>query len=119
MSCPPRGSTGRGRTWLSLLTVRVIHAQVKPSGAVPVNTGVQHDDFHNVPTADDLGCGKSRFGDRLPGAGGRHGMGKPHSSARTHPVDEPVDNELRLVIDPASDRLRLSSTAKRGERIGE
>jgi hypothetical protein len=110
MSC-----AARGRTWLSLLTVRVIHAQVKPSAA----GRAQHDDFHNVPTADDLGCGKSGFGDCLPGADSRHGMRKPHSSARTHPVDEPVDNELRLVIDPESDRLRLSTTAKRGERIGE
>ena len=70
----------------------------------------RHGDFHNVPTAGDLGCGKSRSAGRLPGAGCRHGMGKPHCSARTHLVDEPVDNELRLVIDvvaPIVARARL------------
>jgi hypothetical protein len=31
---------GRFRTWLSLLTVRVIHAQVKPGRSVPGKTAI-------------------------------------------------------------------------------
>jgi len=59
-------------TWVSLFTVLVIEAQVKP-GRFRM---VKHRDFHNVPTAGDLGCGKSRSAGRLPGAGCRHGVGK-------------------------------------------
>jgi hypothetical protein len=82
-------------TWVSLLTVRVIDAQVKP-GRFRM---VKHHDFHNVPTADDLGCGKSMFAGRLPGGWLPPRGGETHCSLRTHLVDEPVDNELRLVID--------------------
>jgi hypothetical protein len=68
---------------------------------------VKHRDFHNASTAGDLGCGKSRSAGRLREAGCRHGMGKPHCSLRTHLVDEPVDNELRLVTDVVEPSARL------------
>jgi hypothetical protein len=53
-----QGSTADA-TWVSLLTVRGIGSEVKLSP--------QHRDFHNVSTADDLGCGKSWFAGRLGG----------------------------------------------------
>jgi len=53
-----QGSTADA-TWVSLLTVRGISSEVKLSP--------EHRDFHNVSTADDLGCGKSWFAGRLGG----------------------------------------------------
>ena len=79
---------------------------------LPGSTIRQHHDFHNGPAAGDLGCGKSRPADRHPGAGCRRGMGKLHCGARTHLVDEPVDNELRLAVDPV-DPVRSSGNAAR------
>jgi hypothetical protein len=61
MSCvarPGARPVGHGNAadaaWVSLLTVRVILAQVKLS----VTADSQHHDFHNLPAAGDLGCGK-------------------------------------------------------------
>lgn len=71
--------------------------------------GVKDHDFHNVSTAGDLGCGKSRpkdaFGGWLPP---RYGETAPQPTYT--PVDEPVDNELRLAIclvEPIAARVRL------------
>ena len=52
--------------WVSLLTVRVILAQVKLSFS-GLSTR-QHHDFHNLPAAGDLGCGKIKVR-RSPSAG--------------------------------------------------
>jgi hypothetical protein len=95
--CAPR-IRGRYRTWLSLFTVRAILPQVKPSRPGP-SPDLEHRDFHNGPAVGDLGCGKSASAGRLTGPAAAMGMGKPHRSARTHLVDEPVDNELRSVVD--------------------
>ena len=86
---------------------------------VPAPTIGEDRDFHNVSAVCDLGCGKSRPAGRLPGASCRQGMGKQRCIARTQLVDEPVDNELRLVI--GIDRIDRGSgkTVRRGERIGE
>jgi hypothetical protein len=70
---------------------------------------VKDRDFHNVSTAGDLGCGKSSpkdaFGGWLPP---RDGETAPQPACT--PVDEPVDNELRLairLIEPIAARARL------------
>ena len=70
---------------------------------------VKDRDFHNVSTAGDLGCGKSSpkdaFGGWLPP---RDGETAPQPTYT--PVDEPVDNELRLaicLIEPIATGARL------------
>ncbi len=74
---------------------------------------VKHRDFHNVPTAGDLGCGKSRSAGRLRGAGRSRRDGETALQPTYTPVDEPVDNELRLVIDLVE---RIAARARlRGE----
>ena len=98
------------------------HDMGAPDMAQPVNgtgdprtgqTGplrsVKDRDFHNVSTAGDLGCGKSSpkdaFGGWLPP---RDGETAPQPTCT--PVDEPVDNELRLairLIEPIAARARL------------
>jgi hypothetical protein len=80
--------------WVSLLTVRAILAQVKLSFFR--STISQHRDFHNGAVAGDLGCGKIETRRSPPGGRLPPGVGKPHGGARTHLVDEPVDNELRF-----------------------
>ncbi len=102
--------------WVSLLTVRAILAQVKLSFSR--STAGQHSDFHNGAVAGDLGCGKIETR-RSPsgGPGCRRGMGKPHCGARTHLVDEPVDNELRLAVGTVDSARGSGNTARRGERI--
>ena len=62
---------------------------------------VKDGDFHNVPPAGDLGCGKSRSEGRLRGLAAATGWGN-RPQPRTHLVDEPVDNELRLAIETLS-----------------
>jgi hypothetical protein len=100
MSCAPRApnmaqpvnGTGDRRT-----------GQTKPL------RGVKHRDFHNVLTAGDLGCGKSRSRGRLRG-GPQPRDGETALQPTYTPVDEPVDNELRLVIvvvEPIAARARL------------
>jgi hypothetical protein len=71
--------------------------------------GVKHRDFHNVSTAGDLGCGKSTSVGRI-GGWPQSRDGEPALQLTYTPVDEPVDNELRLVIDlvePIAARARL------------
>jgi hypothetical protein len=119
-------------TWLSLLTVKAIGAQVKPSRG-PSSSGraaaqskqracqpvlrapgrviaVEHRDFHNVPVPGDLGCGKIMSAGRTARLAGITGRGN-RGSARTQLVDDPVDNELRSLI--------AASGKTRGERIVE
>jgi hypothetical protein len=97
--------------WVSLLTVRAILAQVKLSFS-----RVYHQATPRFP---------QRTGRRRPrlwknqdpqivirGPAVRRGMGKLHRGARTHLVDEPVDNELRLAASPAGP-ARTSGNAAR------
>ena len=103
-------------------TVRSRHGSAPTDMAQPVNgtgdprtgqTGplrsVKDRDFHNVSTAGDLGCGKSSpkdaFGGWLPPRDGETALQRTYT-----PVDEPVDNELRLairLIEPIAARARL------------
>src|ERR1700735_2875653 len=78
-------------TRVSLLTVKAIGAQVKPSPAGrPVllagpATIMKHRDFHSASAAGDLGCGKSTSAGRPggsqlpPGSGGNRGTAHVHT----------------------------------------
>jgi len=61
-------------TGVSLLTVKAIGAQVKPSRAqrpvllVRPATIMEHRDFHSACAAGDLGCGKSTSAGRPGGS---------------------------------------------------
>jgi hypothetical protein len=102
----PQGAAAAG-TWLSLLTVKGIGAQVKPSPTTRASahlsqpalrsSDVEDRDFHNVPVPGDLGCGKSMSAGRTAELAGTTERGN-RDAARTQLVDGPVDNELRSVI---------------------
>jgi hypothetical protein len=70
----PRPGTPTDATGVSLLTVKAIGAQVKPSRArrpvLPVRpaTIMEHCDFHSASAAGDLGCGKTTSADRPGGS---------------------------------------------------
>src|SRR3984957_5033693 len=78
-------------TRVSLLTVKAIGAQVKPTRAqrqvllVRPATIMEHRDFHSASAAGDLGCGKSTSavrpgGSQLPpGSGGNRGTAHVHT----------------------------------------
>ena len=81
-----------------------------PRGQTGPLRSVKDRDFHNVSTAGDLGCGKSRSEGRLRGAGCRQRDGETAPQPTYTPVDEPVDNELRLaifLIEPIATGARL------------
>jgi hypothetical protein len=103
-------------------TVRSRHGR-PPDMAQPVNgtgdprTGqtrplrsVKDRDFHNVSTAGDLGCGKIKSAGRPRGGWLPPRDGETALQPAYTPVDEPVDNELRLtiyLIEPIAARVRL------------
>jgi hypothetical protein len=77
-------------TGVSLLTVKAIGAQVKPSRPhrpvllVRPATIMEHRDFHSASAAGDLGCGKSTFAGRPGGSQLPPGSGENRGTAHVH-----------------------------------
>ena len=110
MPCVTRQGASPGRhggaadvAWVSLLTVRAILAQVKLSFSRVYHQATPRFPQRTCRRRPRLWKNQDpQIAIRGPAA--RRGMGKLHRGARTHLVDEPVDNELRLaagMVDPA------------------
>jgi hypothetical protein len=93
-------------TGVSLLTVKAIGAQVKPSRSAPPSAARSPGYHHGTPRFPQrirrrrlrLWKINVRRPTRWEPAAARE-RGKPRYSVRTHLVDGPVDNELRSVVD--------------------
>ena len=105
-------------TWVSLLTVRVILAQVKLSRSRST-ARQQHRDFHNASAAGDLGCGKSRSAGRhpvgwLPPRDGETALQRTYT-----PCGRTCGQRVAVWWSRSRIGRGSGNTARRGERIGE